>query len=304
MNATPERHWAEDGDLLSRYVLERVPPAGRVELERHLTACAECRALVEQERVLAAGIRRAGRDHLRARLAAQVRDGRRAAVPWPRVLAAAAVLLVIAGVLVVPRWLAVRTEAPVEMTGSRESLPEPVSPGITAEPPVVPHAREEAGAATMEPPAGGTAATASGTAAATGSAGRIVAPRVLSATALQAEAPPARMRMKERAEADAAVAQEQEFSPPEPVALLISRRAPAPADQSAIPADGTIPCLYEERGDTVVITVLYGPHGEKPDEGPPELRRIGADSLVIRYPDLHLGLKLPPKGAEVARPGK
>lgn len=61
-------HWAQDPDQLEEFVLSRMDA---VQIERyrlHLKECSTCRGLVEHEQIVAAGIKRHGRDQLRARL--------------------------------------------------------------------------------------------------------------------------------------------------------------------------------------------------------------------------------------------
>ena len=61
-------HWAQDPDLLEEFVLIRMDA---VQIERyrlHLKECSKCRELVEHEQIIAVGIKRHGRDQLRARL--------------------------------------------------------------------------------------------------------------------------------------------------------------------------------------------------------------------------------------------
>ena len=61
-------HWTLDEELLAEYVLGRLSVSQREACSRHLASCAECRKRLEDEQLLAAGVHRAGRDDLKARL--------------------------------------------------------------------------------------------------------------------------------------------------------------------------------------------------------------------------------------------
>ncbi|MCC6398838.1 MAG: zf-HC2 domain-containing protein [Bacteroidetes bacterium] len=63
-----DEHWTTDEDLLGHFVLGKLPDARRQALELHLQSCPECRKRVDGERLLAAGVQRAGREDLKARL--------------------------------------------------------------------------------------------------------------------------------------------------------------------------------------------------------------------------------------------
>lgn len=61
-------HWTLDEELLAEYVLGRLSDSRREACSRHLASCAECRKRLEDEQLLAAGVQRAGREELKARL--------------------------------------------------------------------------------------------------------------------------------------------------------------------------------------------------------------------------------------------
>ncbi|MBP1691694.1 MAG: putative zinc-finger, partial [Bacteroidetes bacterium] len=77
----PDEHWTKDEELLGHFVLGKLPDAQRQALERHLQSCPECRKRVDGERLLAAGVQRAGREDMKARLRERLGlgDGRREA---------------------------------------------------------------------------------------------------------------------------------------------------------------------------------------------------------------------------------
>jgi Putative zinc-finger len=66
-------HWTADPELLARYALGRIEDAQRRLLEDHLATCDSCRNAVRREKDLAAGIRLAGRQHLKERLRGRIK---------------------------------------------------------------------------------------------------------------------------------------------------------------------------------------------------------------------------------------
>jgi hypothetical protein len=102
-------HWTDDEELLSRFVLGRISGARALGLEAHLASCERCRKAVEQERIVAAGVRRLGREELKRSIARNVHRTPMT-VPWPKILAAAAVVVIAGGVLLYDRWTALEQE--------------------------------------------------------------------------------------------------------------------------------------------------------------------------------------------------
>jgi hypothetical protein len=128
---TSPRHFAEDPEALEEFVLGRLDQASQQRCEDHLRTCEPCRRAVQVERVIAAGIKRAGRDRIKERLGklSGIPPGR--GVPWPHVISAAAVLLIIVGIGVTQRWFTTHVE-PVDAVapeGMRtEQNAKPVAP--------------------------------------------------------------------------------------------------------------------------------------------------------------------------------
>jgi len=120
---TPE-HPASDPELLERYVLNRVSTEERLDIERHLPTCPECRRAVHAEQVLVAGIRRGGREELKKRIGARPV---RFSPSWQQILSAAAVVLVFVAAGVYEEWFAPRTpepgQAPIAQSQPRENAP-------------------------------------------------------------------------------------------------------------------------------------------------------------------------------------
>lgn len=97
-------HWTADEDLVERYVMGRLPSAEVAELEKHLSDCARCREAVDAERQIVDGIRRAGRDALKRRLAQRVHNGRPSGVSWYRIAGVAAAIVFLVTIGIYNKW--------------------------------------------------------------------------------------------------------------------------------------------------------------------------------------------------------
>ena len=98
-----ERHFASDEETLSGYVLGRLDRAERERVDRHAAECGMCMESLRREMRIAAGARRLGREDLKSRLQRKIEAGTRPE-RWPRVLGAAAVLAIAAGLGVYYAW--------------------------------------------------------------------------------------------------------------------------------------------------------------------------------------------------------
>lgn len=114
-------HWTDNEEILERYVLGRIEPQAKRILELHLEECERCREAVRREQELAAGVRRLGRETLKAELAKRLGTRTRAAIPWPHVISAAAVFVIAVGVALYAFWTPIETWYEESMT---QSLPE------------------------------------------------------------------------------------------------------------------------------------------------------------------------------------
>lgn len=112
-------HWTNNEDLLADYVLGRVPAIRLAELESHLRECEICRRAVADEKNLAAAAKLAGRNQIKIRLRENLGQKPERTVPWPHIMSAAAVVVIIMGVGLFNGWFSTQkletiiTEEPV-----------------------------------------------------------------------------------------------------------------------------------------------------------------------------------------------
>ncbi|MBM4162188.1 MAG: zf-HC2 domain-containing protein [Ignavibacteria bacterium] len=104
MPAQHNLHWTSDEDLLERYVLGQVDVSERSWLEAHLHECVQCQQAVRAEQELAAGIREAGREMLKARLKERIAVQPLRRINWYQVAAAAATIVILVTVGIHNRW--------------------------------------------------------------------------------------------------------------------------------------------------------------------------------------------------------
>jgi hypothetical protein len=128
---TSTEHFAEDPEQLEEFVLGRLDQASQKRCEDHLETCEPCRRRVQVERIIATGIKRAGRDRMKERLGMLSGIPPRRSVPWPRVISVAAVLLIIVGIGVTQRWFITHVE-PIDAVAPEamrtEQSAEPLAP--------------------------------------------------------------------------------------------------------------------------------------------------------------------------------
>ena len=101
MSNADSKHWTNDQDLLERFVLGDLGKETQRQLDRHLADCVECREAVRREREIAAGIRRFGREQMKARLKKAVDASHREvrhSLSWQKMASIAAVLVVVIGI--------------------------------------------------------------------------------------------------------------------------------------------------------------------------------------------------------------
>ncbi|HEX9829614.1 MAG TPA: zf-HC2 domain-containing protein [Bacteroidota bacterium] len=109
MPTSPNIHWTQDVELLEQFILHRVEGARRKELEAHLLTCEECQHAVRDEQQLVLGIKRVGRDEMKARLKQRVHakssETTPRSAPWVRIASVAATLVVVFGLGIYNRWI-------------------------------------------------------------------------------------------------------------------------------------------------------------------------------------------------------
>ena len=97
-------HWTNDEDLLDRFVLTRLEAEEREKLDGHLRECAQCQQVVRAEQQLVAGVRRAGRDALKARLRERVGIQPVRRINWYQVAGVAATIVFLVTIGIYNRW--------------------------------------------------------------------------------------------------------------------------------------------------------------------------------------------------------
>lgn len=138
-------HWAESEDLREQFVLGKVTASQRAIFEEHTRGCAECRRLVDEERLIVSGIRAAGRETLREDLKFRLlsRGTTVSHGMWRWVAAAATIVAAVGvwrlvtpsqpGVLVPPELPRIVEQPPVESAPAdgvhRAEMPEPARDG-------------------------------------------------------------------------------------------------------------------------------------------------------------------------------
>lgn len=102
MSTTADRHYTPEE--CEQAAMDRLGGEERRAFEDHIRSCPACRAIYREERLIVEGTRQWARNALKARLGrpAASQDARR--VPWPHVLAAAAVVVVVVGVGILGHW--------------------------------------------------------------------------------------------------------------------------------------------------------------------------------------------------------
>jgi hypothetical protein len=129
----PTQHFADDPDVLEQFVLGHLDQTTTAEHEKHLHDCEHCREAVRAERIIAAGIKRHGRDQLKQRLGMLAGMPATRKIPWPHLLSAAAVLAILVGIGITQHWF-VSHVAPTEAAKAlktEQPTPPPPEPAIT-----------------------------------------------------------------------------------------------------------------------------------------------------------------------------
>ena len=102
MNESENTHLSAEN--IEDAVLGRLTHDENARVTSHLAGCTQCRKAFEQELLLAAGTKEWARAVMKHKLAGQIAVTAQRPVPWPHILGAAALLVVIIGVGVLFRW--------------------------------------------------------------------------------------------------------------------------------------------------------------------------------------------------------
>ncbi|HXF99344.1 MAG TPA: hypothetical protein VNL69_01105 [Bacteroidota bacterium] len=316
-----ERHWTDDSDLIERFVLNRLDPDERNELEDHLRVCEVCKQALRAEQILIVGIRRSGRERLKAELRKKLIAAERKGVPWPHILSAAAVVIILLGIAYYNRWFEIlkspEREIPVDFSETatpaeraeeappsaiREQPPKESEPSVTAAPktpPAIagktertakkqtqPTAIEQRGVPTADALVGVESESREETAFSTLRDREIWLQGELLEPAYAPQGAPAEHQhdvLKREAHRPIVIIEQQRLD-----ALPEARRHgvhPQPA--------GNIPSLLRMRGDTLLVTMYVE---ELMDAGVLEkatIERPGGDMLIVSLPDRRIAYRLP-----------
>ncbi len=105
---TADQHIADRPEMIEEFLLGRLGKNASDAIAQHLRSCERCSEAVASERRLIAAVRRSGRDVMKERLRANLDTEEatlRFAVPWPRVFAIAATVVILIGFGLAGRWL-------------------------------------------------------------------------------------------------------------------------------------------------------------------------------------------------------
>ena len=104
MSDETRKHWTDDEDLLARFVLGRLDAAEISALQQHLIDCPRCAEAVRAEQLLAAGIKRAGREEMKERLATRLGQQRSYHFNWYQAVGIAATIVLLVTIAVRNDW--------------------------------------------------------------------------------------------------------------------------------------------------------------------------------------------------------
>ena len=133
MSKSKNIHWVEDEDLLEQFVLGRLDSAKVAQLEEHLQECDQCRRAVANERELVAGIRLAGRESVKHRLAQRIEERKARSPNWYRMVGVAAGIVLLVTVGVYNRWF-IGTETQVQKQDRADRTEKRIEPAPAVSP--------------------------------------------------------------------------------------------------------------------------------------------------------------------------
>jgi hypothetical protein len=326
----PERnsHWTENEDLLTRFVLDRVEAAERPALEVHLSTCEKCRRAVRAEQLLAAGIKRAGREELKMRLKERVAPRRTFKVAWYQVAGVAAAIVVLVSIGIYNHWFIVgeKEQAPSvvqkeQEAGKLEALADRSKLGEKDKAKSAPSAADaasarqrekeksivtvaplqlaaaQAGKASEEPGKGGRGQTA------TWVEGTVLPRGAEERAAPQLFAPPTGKKTEQlranKMEARAPTAQQQQdrAGAKEPAGLILTQRRLSDLPVSR-QAEGqklnTVQTLFQRAKGGMRLTLYLDTLATDPELQNASVVPIGEDSIILHLGNQRIGYKMPP----------
>ncbi len=96
MSEQGKKYWTDDPELVERYILGKLSPEEMERLDREIAGCEPCKAIIAREAEIAAGIRRHGRDRMKADLRKKLRRDRASQFYSYQYIGLAAAVVVIA----------------------------------------------------------------------------------------------------------------------------------------------------------------------------------------------------------------
>ncbi|MEW5800053.1 MAG: zf-HC2 domain-containing protein [Bacteroidota bacterium] len=129
-----KKYWTDDPELVEKYVLGQLSDEERKRLDAEIADCEPCKAALQRELQLAAGIRRHGRDQLKSRLRLKLRREQSQQIfRYQFVGLAAAVVVIAIGVGVYQVWFS-GMEAPKKFKERQIVIKQPEAPQETSKP--------------------------------------------------------------------------------------------------------------------------------------------------------------------------
>jgi hypothetical protein len=316
-----DRHIFDDPELVSEYVLGRLPPAERERIAAHVGECPECRALLGRELQVAAAARRLGRDGMKSRLRRRVARPQRAA----RILAVAATIASLVGIGVVTRHFLAQQEVRQEQPSMTDRMvPQqeqqalrttPSATGGAADMKAVdkprdrsredlresPRDREEAAASNVAAPAASVQDRAKQEVAAPiqgmEAAGKVVTGESYWTEGIPSPPPETDERIvgaaaKEKKDVAGKGAAEATAAPQFVLTQRRSAELP-PTQQHRQTHRNSVPTLIEQRGSQTLMTLFLDTLVDQNELSRARVEQPGADSLVIRMQNQSIQYQLP-----------
>jgi hypothetical protein len=295
-------------------------------------AFAAWRAALDDELHLAAGVRRAARLDLKARIASRTTTMPAHATPWPRLLAAAAAVIILVSVGVYNDWFSRKSALPGEQITEHPAVPSDqtarspeagTSQGLPSGGPSkghdeAPSARSSDQAMEARPPASTQEAKDIGT----GKLEREASPKIgtrvywaegylLSRTEAQGVAAAAEDRAQPTEETNlmqkSVVTSERKkgnapataVAEPPAMRFSVSQQQATAYEKSQMPGRskhgaGTLPVLLEQRTDSLLITLYLDTLVDQAALQQATVSPITSDSLLVQCGRYVIGLQLPP----------